>query len=263
MLDPWNLLSIAHGVAEGDRPVYDSMKEPCQREAGTSWARVLIEWRRRSMRIIAGQRRGHKFDGPKPSADMRPTSDLVRESLFNIVGGLVAGRVVVDLFAGTGAIGLEALSRGAERAIFIEKDRDNVGLIHRNIATLRYQDRTQVRLGDAYRWARTCRPPDDRPLAVFLDPPYREYEVRRRRVNQLLASLVDQLPAGSLIALEAGRGLEEVLPEFETWDIRRYGDTRIAIRVLSRAGAESSPPADDTPTIGKGEPSDAQEEHDV
>ena len=62
------------------------------------------------MRIIAGQRRGHKFDGPKGS-DTRPTSDLVRESLFNILGAEVAGRFVVDLFAGTGALGLEALSR--------------------------------------------------------------------------------------------------------------------------------------------------------
>ena len=63
------------------------------------------------MRIIAGQRRGHKFDGPRPKAEMRPTSDMVRESLFNIVGELMPGRVAVDLFAGTGAIGLEALSR--------------------------------------------------------------------------------------------------------------------------------------------------------
>ena len=64
------------------------------------------------MRIIAGQRRGHKIDGPRATADMRPTSDLVRESLFNIVGDLMAGRLAIDLFAGTGALGLEALSRG-------------------------------------------------------------------------------------------------------------------------------------------------------
>ncbi len=63
------------------------------------------------MRIIAGQRRGHKINGPRASADTRPTSDLVRESLFNILGELVQDRLVVDLFAGTGAVGLEALSR--------------------------------------------------------------------------------------------------------------------------------------------------------
>ena len=98
------------------------------------------------MRIISGQRRGHKIDGPRPKSDLRPTSDLVRESLFNMVGPLVVDLDVIDLFAGTGALGLEALSRGARRAVFIEKNRETVGLIHRNIAILRYQDRTQVRL---------------------------------------------------------------------------------------------------------------------
>src|SRR3954447_824564 len=119
------------------------------------------------MRIIAGQRRGHKFDGPK-GGGTRPTSDLVRESLFNILGELVAGRIVIDLFAGTGALGLEALSRGAARAIFIEQNRLNVALIHRNLATLRYEDRGRVMTADAYRWARSFTPIDDEPLVVLL-----------------------------------------------------------------------------------------------
>ena len=186
------------------------------------------------MRIIAGQRRGHKIDGPPRRTDMRPTSDLVRESIFNIIGGLLPGRLAVDLFAGTGAMGLEALSRGAERAIFVEKNRENVGLIHRNIAILRYQDRTQVRLADAYRWARTFQPAEQVPIAVFLDPPYRDYEIRRRQLGQLIGSFAGKLPAGSVIALEGGRELDsEILHELGSWDIRRYGDTQVAIRVLA------------------------------
>jgi 16S rRNA (guanine966-N2)-methyltransferase len=193
------------------------------------------------MRIIAGQRRGHKIDGPKPSIDVNPTSDRVRESLFNIVGELMPERVAVDLFAGTGAIGLEALSRGAERAIFVERNRDLVALIHRNIATLRYEDRTQVRLADAYRWARTFQAVDTTPMAVFLDPPYRDYEARRSQMKQLLISLVEKLPEGSLIAAEAGRGLEgDMLPDRELWDVRRYGETRIAIRLLAGQALGSS-----------------------
>ncbi len=200
------------------------------------------------MRIIAGHRRGHKIEGPRSKADMRPTSDLVRESLFNIVGGLMPGRMAVDLFAGTGAVGLEALSRGAERAIFIEKDRESVGLIHRNIAILRYQDRAGVRLADAYRWTRSFQPVDQAPMAVFLDPPYREYEIRRRKLGELLRSLVAKLPAASVIALEAGRDLDgEILPDFESWDIRRYGDTQIAIRVLSATA--SGPVSEATPAL--------------
>src|SRR5215213_8339785 len=96
------------------------------------------------MRIIAGQRRGHKFEGPR-GGNTRPTSDLVRESLFNILGDSISGMMVVDLFAGTGALGLEALSRGAARALFVERNRENVALIHRNIATLRYEDRAMLR----------------------------------------------------------------------------------------------------------------------
>jgi 16S rRNA (guanine966-N2)-methyltransferase len=184
------------------------------------------------MRIIAGQRRGHKIDGPRARGTTRPTSDMVRESLFNIVRELVVDRLVIDLFAGTGALGLEALSRGAERAIFVERDRENVSLIIRNIATLRYEDRAQVKLMDVYRWARSFEPPADRPVAVFLDPPYREYEVHAVRLNQMISGLVDHLPAGSVVALEAGRILDEsILPDFPSWDIRRYGDTRIAIKV--------------------------------
>src|SRR5271163_459956 len=114
------------------------------------------------MRIIAGQRRGHKIDGPRPGGQTRPTSDMVRESLFNIVRELVVDRLVIDLFAGTGAIGLEALSRGADRAIFVERDRENVALIFRNVAALRYEDKALVRHADAYRWGRSFQPVEDR-----------------------------------------------------------------------------------------------------
>ncbi|MGE3818914.1 MAG: 16S rRNA (guanine(966)-N(2))-methyltransferase RsmD, partial [Isosphaeraceae bacterium] len=137
------------------------------------------------MRIIAGERRGHKFDGPKRQGT-RPTSDLVRESVFNILGDRVEGRVAVDLFAGTGALGLEALSRGAARAILVEQNRENVALIHRNLATLRYEDRVRVMAADAYRWARSFRPIDDTPLVVTIDPPYRDYDQRPKRIRQLL-----------------------------------------------------------------------------
>jgi 16S rRNA (guanine966-N2)-methyltransferase len=193
------------------------------------------------MRIIAGQRRGHKIDGPRTSGHTRPTSDMVRESLFNILGTLVADRLVIDLFAGSGALGLEALSRGAERAIFVERDRENVALILRNIATLRYEDRAGVRLADSYRWVRSFQPAENRPFVAFLDPPYRETELRGARLNQLITHLVEIMPAGSAIALEGGRALDaRILPEFDTWDIRRYGETRLAIKVASGARGEEN-----------------------
>lgn len=185
------------------------------------------------MRIIAGQRRGHKFEGPKGNRT-RPTRDMVRESLFNILGESVLDLLVVDLFAGTGALGLEALSRGAERALFVEQNRENVELIRRNVATLRFEDRARVLLADAYRWVRTYEAIDEEPLVVFLDPPYRDYESRAQRVNQLLTQLVEKLPLGSTIAVEAGRRFDEaLLPSFDAWDIRRHGETEIAILIVS------------------------------
>jgi 16S rRNA (guanine966-N2)-methyltransferase len=197
------------------------------------------------MRIIAGQRRGQKIAGPRGDRT-RPTSDLVRESLFNILGATVAGRMVVDLFAGTGAVGLEALSRGAARALFIESHRDNVALIRRNLATLRYEDRARVLAADAYRWARALPPLGDEPVVVFLDPPYRDVEQRRRKVNQLLDQLVRRLPVDSIIAVEASRTLDAtVLPDPEAWDRRRYGNTQIALRAVPPGSAPEplSPPA--------------------
>lgn len=190
------------------------------------------------MRIIAGQKRGHKIEGPRATAAMRPTSDLVRESLFNIVGELMPGRRAVDLFAGTGAIGLEALSRGAESATFVELDREAVALIHANVDKLRYQDRSQIRLADAFRWVRAHAPRLEGPTAVFLDPPYREYETGAKRVRAMLEQLVEALPAGSLIVLEAGRVLgEAILPDFDAWDVRRYGDTQVAFWMRDEPGA--------------------------
>jgi 16S rRNA (guanine966-N2)-methyltransferase len=191
------------------------------------------------MRIIAGQRRGHKFDGPKDTVT-RPTSDLVRESIFNILGQAVDGLLVVDLFAGTGALGLEALSRGAERAIFVERNRENAALIRRNIATLRYEDRAQVVVADAYRWAKSFEAAEGEPIVVFIDPPYADYEEHPERISKMLAGLVESLPDGSIISSESSRKLDsELLPDIDAWDIRRYGGTQIAIRTVGESREET------------------------
>lgn len=200
------------------------------------------------MRIIAGQRRGHKFEGPKGNST-RPTSDLVREAIFNILGDSIAGLVVVDLFAGTGALGLEALSRGASRAIFVERNRENVALIRHNVAILRYEDRAQVLTADAYRFGRAFDPIEADPMAIFLDPPYREFDTHPERVTQLLNSLVQKLPARSIVVVEASRTLDEqVLPEAESWDVRRYGGTQVAFRDVpgDDESDSSAPPVDES-----------------
>jgi 16S rRNA (guanine966-N2)-methyltransferase len=217
------------------------------------------------MRIIAGQRRGHKIDGPRNSAETRPTSDLVRESLFNILGELVVDRPFIDLFAGTGAVGLEALSRGADRAIFVERGRENIGLIFRNVATLRYESRVQVRHADAYRWVRTFEPAAGRPVIAFVDPPYRDYQVRTKRLNLLIAELVEKVPPGSAVALEAGRLLDgRILTGYDTWDIRRYGNTRVAIKVVAASDEGASLPSEAAlvPSDSAGEKASSEDRRD-
>lgn len=185
------------------------------------------------MRIISGLRRGHKFDGPN-NEETRPTSDLVREAIFNILGEAVEGLLAVDLFAGSGGLGLEALSRGAERAVFVEKNRDNVSLIKRNLATLRFEDRGHVVPSDAYRWAKSMSPRQGEPVVVFLDPPYREFERNPARIHETLQGLIDSLPQGSILVLESSKGMvaSEILPEPDLWDLRKYGGTQVAFRFL-------------------------------
>ncbi|MEW4567752.1 16S rRNA (guanine(966)-N(2))-methyltransferase RsmD [Tautonia sp. JC769] len=186
------------------------------------------------MRIIAGIRRGHTIQGPGDSRGTRPTSDLVRESIFNILGPEVEDRPVIDLFAGTGALGLEALSRGAVSAVFVEKRPQNAAVIRKNLAALRFEGLADVVVGNAYAWVNQFEPTgDDGPAVVFLDPPYREYEQGEKKLRAMIQALVDRLPGGSTIVAEAGRALgPEFLPDPDAWDLRRYGDTHVAIRTL-------------------------------
>ncbi len=128
------------------------------------------------MRIVAGRHRGRRLLAP-PGETVRPTSDRAREALFNILshgqlaseGIPFAGAAVLDAFAGTGALGLEALSRGAAEAAFIEQDREALATLRQNIAALGEDARSRIVSGDATR-------PPRAPLAcalAFLDPPYR------------------------------------------------------------------------------------------
>lgn len=163
----------------------------------------------------------------------RPTSDMVREAIFNILADRPEGRPIYDLFAGSGGLGLEALSRGGLFAVFVEKDRKNVGLIRRNLATLKMQGRGGVIAADAYKWAKTFTPDGDAPTLVLMDPPYRDFSDHPARIRELITALVEKMPRGSTIVVESDRDHEEeVLPDPEAWDIRRYGGTRVAIRDL-------------------------------
>src|SRR5580765_2281065 len=123
------------------------------------------------LRIIGGSLRGRKL---QYSGDIRtrPMKDRVREAVFNLLGPGVAGSHAIDLFAGTGALGLEALSRGAARAIFIERHLPTLKLIEENAKSLGVADRAEFVFGDAFHWTRRYQPAGTQSLTLFCSPPF-------------------------------------------------------------------------------------------
>ncbi|WP_299876660.1 16S rRNA (guanine(966)-N(2))-methyltransferase RsmD [uncultured Sulfitobacter sp.] len=179
------------------------------------------------MRIIAGTHRGTALASVgkgDAGAHLRPTSDRVRESLFSMLThrDVIDGARVLDLFAGTGALGLEALSRGAVEALFVESGRVGQRLLAENIAKLRMEDRAKVMRNDATRLGAWPMAPFD---LVFLDPPYG----KGMGEKALLAAL-----DGGWIAEDALIVWEENAPQqapegFARVDARKYGDTHVTL----------------------------------
>lgn len=146
------------------------------------------------MRIIAGEFRSRLLLTPGDAETVRPMPDRVKESLFGLLRGHCEGAAVFDAFSGTGTLGLEAISRGAARCVFVERDRHAASLLRRNIETLGVGDRCEVVVGDALGPGALARCP--RPVRLaFLDPPYplvRE-SLGFRRVMSQLAAVIDRL----------------------------------------------------------------------
>lgn len=179
------------------------------------------------MRIIAGEFRGRALAAVgkgDAGAHLRPTTDRVRESLFNVLmhTGAIPGARVLDLFAGTGALGLEALSRGAAEVVFVDDGRVSTGLIRKNIGICRAGDRCTLTRRDALKLGQNPGAPFD---LIFLDPPY-----GKALGEKALAAAM----AGGWVADNALVVWEEnapmAVPEgFELHDSRKYGDTHISL----------------------------------
>lgn len=153
------------------------------------------------MRVIAGRLKGRRIDAPK-GARVRPTYDRVRESVFDILGPRVDGARVLDLFAGSGALGIECLSRGAESVTFVERDRGVLGVLRANIEALGISASAVVVHGDAVRLLAGIVPGGPFEL-VFVDPPYASGLAGTALA--LLSSRTDLAP-GALVVVEHARG---------------------------------------------------------
>ncbi|MCF6291020.1 MAG: 16S rRNA (guanine(966)-N(2))-methyltransferase RsmD [Desulfobacterales bacterium] len=185
------------------------------------------------MRIISGIAKGRRLKTParhqgRPQGKprIRPTSDRAREAIFNIIGSRVIDATVLDLFAGTGALGLEALSRGAGFALFVDQDREALALIACNIELCRFSDRTRIIRADLIKGFSSVCPqaPVDGFDLVFIDPPYSR-GLAETALGQLAA---DHLvaPAGLVVAEDAsGETLPDQITGLALLDQRRYGDT--------------------------------------
>jgi len=176
------------------------------------------------VRVIGGTLGGRRLPG-RVARTTRPTGDRVREALFSILGPL-DGERVLDLFAGTGALGIEALSRGAARAVFVERDRTAVAAIRANLAALDLgPERAQVRPGDAARALQDAALRQEAYDLVLLDPPYEPAPGLRLLLAERLPPV---LAPGARVVAERGRRSPPAL-DLPLLTERRYGDTLLTI----------------------------------
>lgn len=166
------------------------------------------------MRVIAGQFRSRRLQ-PVSGRDVRPTPDRLRETLFDILAPRIEGAVFVDAYAGTGAVGIEALSRGALRAIFLEKSRKAVEVIRANLAALGVADRTQVAQGSVHLLLAS-----NAGDIVFLDPPYE----REKEYELALGVLAENPPPLAIVQHSKWQALAEGYGPLHRTRVLRQGD---------------------------------------
>lgn len=175
------------------------------------------------MRIISGSRRGHKlleFDGMA----VRPTTDRVKESIFNLIQEYVTDSVCLDMFAGSGALSFEAVSRGAERAVLLDKDKRSIDIIRKNAESLSFEKVCEIRNEDCFEYAKRTGEKFD---IIFLDPPY-----NKGFIEPALKTIVenDLLTDDGIVVLESDDTDFSDEPEgLSVLKQRKYGRTYITV----------------------------------
>lgn len=185
------------------------------------------------MRVIAGSARGTRLQCPK-GRSVRPTSDRVRESLFNILADSAVEAAVVDLFAGAGTLGIEALSRGGRLCAFVEKDRNCARLLEANLAHTRLSHLAEVVRGDVFRCLSRLEKAEQQFDLVLCDPPYTL--TNSREGHDRLLTLFDRLAADNLVRTDALLVIEhdartvfaDATAHWRLADRRGYGHTALS-----------------------------------
>jgi 16S rRNA (guanine966-N2)-methyltransferase len=179
------------------------------------------------MRIIAGEFRGRTILSPR-SGQTRPITDRVKQSVFDVLSASLPDAVVYDLFAGTGSLGLESLSRGCKNALFFESDRSALSLLKKNITVLKLEDRAKIIAGDLFTWFAAGPAPAQGADILFLDPPYRFLAERTGDLRTLAQNITSKhlSPAGVVI-FRHDRADTLDFPNLNPVDIRDYGSMRV------------------------------------
>ncbi len=189
---------------------------------------------RTQIRIVAGTLRGRKLTCTV-NPNLRPTPQRAREALFSILGDAVPGRPFFDVFAGTGVVGMEALSRGASQASFVERDFRLIDELERHLKAFKVSDLSRIVRTDVYRWIERWQPPAE-PINVFLSPPFADLEEKPEQLLSLVETMQARLNPGSVLVLQAEKAdLLDRLPDRAAWDERRYGRNHLLFWVRPAA----------------------------
>jgi len=173
------------------------------------------------LRVSGGEARGRRLRAPK---NIRPTQGMVRQAIFNIVGPRIEGAEVLDLFAGSGALGIEALSRGAARVTFVDQQPRGLAILRQNLDALGFKARAQVVRGDVVRWLEASPDAIKSATFVFLDPPYEDV-VLDRALNVLEREVTE----ATVLAEHSRRQTLPTLSRLRVDRERRYGDTLVTV----------------------------------
>ncbi|MDQ6720925.1 MAG: 16S rRNA (guanine(966)-N(2))-methyltransferase RsmD [Candidatus Dormibacteraeota bacterium] len=174
-----------------------------------------------NLRVAGGEARGRRLKAPK---GIRPTQGMVKEAIFNLVGPAIADALVLDLFAGSGALGIEALSRGAASVTFVDREPRGLAILRQNLDALDLKARGRVVRGDVVRWLESSPDEIQRAGYVLMDPPYDDVVLDRA------LQVIDREVSDATVVVEHSRRQE--LPTLARLHIdrqRRYGDTMVTV----------------------------------
>jgi 16S rRNA (guanine966-N2)-methyltransferase len=173
------------------------------------------------LRVAGGEARGRRLKAPK---GIRPTQGMVKEAIFNLIGPGIAAAQVLDLFAGSGALGIEALSRGAAAVTFVDREPRGLAILRQNLETLDFKARAAVVRADVVRWLEASPDQIKHAGVVFMDPPYEDVVLDRA------LKVIDREVGAAVVLVEHSRRQElPALARLRVDRQRRYGDTMVTV----------------------------------